>query len=210
MKKIIALLCLLAMVLPLCACGGGSLTLEETATEVKTEEKKTETAEEEKGEIVYPEGFSVGFGRADISGPLPVETYESEATVVGDPLMLTVVAVCDGESVALLINADALGIKKKAYDSCAKLIAKYNIPAENLLINATHSHSAPSIGSDARWMKRHFQVKVRPKASPSSAAISSPTEPIRPTVTRPPYLTKPRLTAAFAPSASSVKARRTF
>ena len=156
MKKIIALLCLLAMILPLASCGGGNLTLEETKTEVKTEEQKTESAKEEKGEIVYPDTFSVGFGRADISGPLPVETYESEATVVGDPLMLTVVAVCDGESVALLINADALGIKKKAYDSCAKLVAKYNIPAENLLINATHSHSAPSIGSDARWMKNFY------------------------------------------------------
>ena len=53
MKRIIALLCLLAMVLPLCACGGGSLTLEETATEVKTEEKKTDA---ENVKIIGEEG----------------------------------------------------------------------------------------------------------------------------------------------------------
>ena len=153
MKKIIALFCLLAMILSLCACSSGSLAIEEPETEPETKEQKTEATKEEKGKISYPDTFSVGFARADISGPLPVETYESEATVVGDPLMLSVVAVCDGESVVLLINADALGIKKKAYDSCAKLVAKYNIPAENLIINATHSHSAPAIGSDARWMK---------------------------------------------------------
>ncbi len=161
MKKIIALVSLLAICLPLAACGGGSLAIEETQTkteEIKTEEIKTE---EEKGEIVYPQGFSVGFGRADISGPLPVDVWESQATVVGDPLMLTVVAVCDGENVALLANADALGIKRNAYESCVKLISKYNIPGENLLINVTHSHSAPSISTNARWLKNFYvQFKV--------------------------------------------------
>ncbi len=156
MRRIIALFCLLALCLPLCACGGGSLSLEETKTEVKTEEEKTEASKTEQKEIVYPEGFSVGYARADISGPLPVDIWESEATTVGDPLMLTVVAVCDGENVALLVGADVLGIKKKSYESCAKLVAKYNIPPENLLINATHSHSAPSISDNARWLKNFY------------------------------------------------------
>lgn len=157
MKKLIALICLLGICLPLCACGGGSLAAMTGENENPTEENKTlSDKEEEKDEIVYPEGFSVGFGRADISGPLPVDVWEGQATVVGDPLMLTVVAVCDGENVALLVGADALGIKKSSYKSCAKLVAKYNIPPENLLINATHSHSAPSIGGNARWLKNFY------------------------------------------------------
>ena len=48
MKKLIAILCLLAICLPLCACGGGSLTVEETVTADPTaEEKKTEEKESE-------------------------------------------------------------------------------------------------------------------------------------------------------------------
>ncbi len=157
MKKLIALLCLLAICLPLCACGGGSLAVEETKTEeAKTEEAKTEETGET-GEIVYPEGFSAGFGRVDISGPLPVGIWESEAKAVRDPLMLTCIAVCDGENVALLLSADAMGISFSVYQQCAKLVQKnYGIPAENLLINVTHSHSAPSIGNDARWLKNFY------------------------------------------------------
>ena len=75
MKKAIALICLLAMILPLCACSGGNLSAITTEEGTVTQEKKTAATkeEEEKGEIVYPEGFSVGFGRVDISGPLPVD-----------------------------------------------------------------------------------------------------------------------------------------
>ena len=161
MKKLIALLCLLSICLPLCACGGGSLATPETKTKTETAETKTEEARET-GPIVYPKGFSVGFGRADISGPLPVGIWEGEATVIRDPLYLTVIAVCDGENVALLTTADAMGISLSVYEQCAKQIKKdYNIPAENLLINVTHSHSAPSIGSNARWLKNFYtQFKI--------------------------------------------------
>ena len=160
MKKLIAFFCLLAICLPLCACSSSSLSPEQTVTgesaATKTEEVK------ETGPIVYPDTFSVGFGRADISGPLPVGIWEGEATVVRDPLYLTVVAVCDGENVALLMTADAMSVTLAAYQQCAKQIKKdYNIPAENLLINVTHSHSAPSIGNNARWLKNFYaQFKI--------------------------------------------------
>ena len=157
MKKIIALLCLLALCLPLCACGGGSLAVEEPETKTETAEAKTKE-EKETGPIVYPEGFSAGFGRVDISGPLPVAIWEDDAETVRDPLYLTVTAVCDGENVALLLSADAMGVSLTVYNQCAKVVNKeYGIPAENLIINVTHSHSAPSIGNDARWLKNFYQ-----------------------------------------------------
>ncbi|MBQ3075440.1 MAG: hypothetical protein IJC26_05170 [Clostridia bacterium] len=157
MKKALALLCLLAISLPLCACGGGSLTAEQTATAEGAAPTKTEEIKET-GPITYPDAFSVGFGRADISGPLPVTVWEGEATVIQDPLYLTVIALCDGENVALLTTADAMGISLSVYEQCAKQIEKdYHIPAENLLINVTHSHSAPSIGGNARWLKNFYE-----------------------------------------------------
>ena len=156
MKKLVSLICLLALCLPLCACGTSSLSQEQTATAEKQPEKTEEA--KETGPIVYPDSFSVGFGRVDISGPLPVGIWESEATAVRDPLYLTVVALCDGENVALLTTADAMGVSWSVYEQCAKQIKKdYNIPAENLLINVTHSHSAPSIGNNARWLKNFYE-----------------------------------------------------
>ncbi len=156
MKKLIAFFCLLAICLPLCACSSSSLSPEQTVTgesaATKTEEVK------EKGPIVYPEGFSVGYSRVDISGPLPVAIWEDEASTVRDPLYLTCIAVSDGENTALLINADAMSVQFSAYKQCGKSIEKsYGIPAENLLINVTHSHSAPTIGSNARWLKNFYQ-----------------------------------------------------
>lgn len=159
MKKLIALVCLLGICLPLCACGGGSLAAITNENENPTEENKTLSDKaEEKGEITYPEGFSVGFGRVDISGPLPVDVWEGEATVVRDPLYLTVVAVCDGENVALLMNADTRGIKENVFEQVAKNMKKsYGIPRENILINVTHSHHAPSIGENSRWLVNFYK-----------------------------------------------------
>ncbi len=158
MKKIIALLCLLALCLPLCACASGGLDAPAVTEENKTNEATDTEEVKETGPIVYPEGFSAGFGRVDISGPLPVGVWEGKAEVVRDPLYLTCIAVCDGENVALLMSADAMSIQLSAYNQCAKRIEKdYGIPAENLLINVTHSHSAATIGADARWLKNFYQ-----------------------------------------------------
>ena len=104
MKKIIAILCLLAMVLPLVACSSG-LATEETKTETKEEIKKTETAEE-KGEIVYPDSFAVGYAAGDITGTLPIPIFDEIGTSLADPLMLTCTAVWDGKTAVLLMSAD--------------------------------------------------------------------------------------------------------
>ena len=159
MKRIIALICLIAVVLPLYACSP-SLAAAETENTQTREELTTEAKTEEKGEIVYPEGFSAGFGRVDITGTMPVDVWDGEGTVVRDPLYLTVVAVCDGENVALLMNADARGILRSAFDGCVKVIEKkFGIPRENILINHTHSHHAPTIGNRATWLS-NFMKKL--------------------------------------------------
>ena len=155
MKKIVALLCLLAMILPLCACSSGLATEEPgTAEETKTgAEKKTEE-KKEKGEITYPEGFSVGYAIADIS-MVPVPIYEGTAKTIHDPIMLTCTAVCDGENVALLMSADLKGIQRSFTVSSRNLITKkFGIPAENIIINTTHSHNAHTAGGSTAELTR--------------------------------------------------------
>ena len=88
MKKIIALVCLLSMLLPLCACSS-SLATEETKTLPATAETKTEETKKDQGEIVYPDSFAVGFSRVDITPQTPIPIYNTTATGVHDPLWLS-------------------------------------------------------------------------------------------------------------------------
>ncbi len=160
MKRILAILCLLALILPLCACSSSLASEEETKTEeTKTEEVKTR---EKMGEIVYPHSFAVGYARIDITGTLPIPIFEEEGTVVQDPLMLTCTAVWDGKTAALLMSADIRGMQNSvAKRSCEMIEKQFGIPAENIIINCTHTHSAPSAGggsdSGIRWLANYYK-----------------------------------------------------
>ena len=160
MKRLISLLCLLAMILPLAACSS-SLATEETKT--AAEETETEIkAEEEKGEIVYPDSFAVGYARVDITGAVPVPIFEDEGTVVQDPLMLTCTAVWDGETAALLMSADIRGMQNSVAQRNREMIEKqFGVPAANIIINCTHTHSAPAAGSSSdagiRWNANYYK-----------------------------------------------------
>lgn len=159
MKKLVALTLALVMLLPLCACGG-SLTTEQTAT---AEGQSAKTAEaKETGPITYPKGYSVGYATVDISGQTPIAYFGGIAKSVHDPLLLTCTAICDGENVALIMTADL----KKMLDNVAKrsldIIEKeFGIPAANVIISCTHSHSAPDAGSSAEgnvpWMQQYYK-----------------------------------------------------
>ena len=162
MKKLIVLLLAVAMLLPLCACSS-SLGTEETKTEeAKTEEKKTEEAKET-GPIVYPEGYSVGFGMEDVTGSVyPLAYYGGEAIGYQDPLQLSCVAVCDGENVALIMTIDLKKMYGKVFNQSLSIIEKkFGIPAENVIISSTHSHSAPDAGEDvlgnSLWVQQYYK-----------------------------------------------------
>ncbi|MBQ3075429.1 MAG: hypothetical protein IJC26_05115 [Clostridia bacterium] len=153
MKKIIALLLALITLLSLCACSSG-LTNEESAeikTETREEKKEVKTEEEEEplptGEIVYPEGFSVGYNRQSIAPEVfPIPTY-TQFGHVGysnhDPIQLTCTALCDGKTAFLLISIDMRGMDAGIIQYSCKLIEEaVGIPAERVMINCTHTHSA--------------------------------------------------------------------
>jgi hypothetical protein len=126
-----------------------------------TEETKTET-KEEKGEIVYPDTFAVGFGKSDITPTPPIAIYGGVARGVHDRIYLNCVAVWDGEKTALIMTAD---LKKMLDEVALKSLdiieKKFKIPAENVILSCTHTHSAPDAGESGEgndlWLRKYYQ-----------------------------------------------------
>ena len=163
MKRIFALLLTLITLLPLCACSSGLAPEETKATETKTSETKKTEESKETGPIVYPEGYSVGYGTADVTGTVfPLSYYGGMATGSQDPLMLTCVALCDGENVALVMTVDLKKMYAKVYNQSLSIIEKeFGIPGDNVIISSTHSHSAPDAGEDVpgniQWVQQYYK-----------------------------------------------------
>ncbi len=80
----------------------------------------------------------------DFPVDMPGGFSENLATRSHDPLHARAVVLDDGRTTIALVLADSLGVGRAAADE-AKLIAsrKCRIPAENILISSTHTHSAP-------------------------------------------------------------------
>ena len=135
-KRILTLLLVAVMVLSLVACG---------------EAKKTGTgAVIGEGTVQLPEGFTAGFGRADITPQqLPVATDTQTANVIHDKLYATCVAVSDGTDVALLFAMDMKNIPVEDFypEATKRLSEAYGIPEENIILNASHTHNAPAAQS---------------------------------------------------------------
>ena len=161
MRRILALLLAAITLLSLCACSS-SLANEETETEGSTAEAKTDEAAKDKGPIVYPDSFAVGYSIIDIT-TVPLPMYDATAETIHDPLMLTCTDISDGEgNVALIMSADLKGMKYNVAKRSMQIIEKkFGIPGKNVMINCTHTHSAPTVGSDnaqlVRWEAKYYK-----------------------------------------------------
>ncbi len=182
MKKIIVLLLLLSLCLPLLFGCSASLAGGSEEGEKKEEvQKENEEEAQETGEIVYPDSYAVGYASVDISGD-PASNhmvyYGGTAEGVHDPLMLTCIALWDGENVALVMTADLkkmygenwVGASNVADRSLEQIEKNFGIPQSNVIISCTHSHSAPDAGEDVngniRWQQQYYKqlTKVVDKA----------------------------------------------
>ncbi len=171
MKRILALILAAVMLLSFAACSS-SLETEETgkepatAGETKTEETKEEVKEKDTSPIVYPEGFSAGFGRAVVNPPIGTGLggYGNHMTRLSrkilDDLMLTCTAICDGENVVLLYSTDLVAIGPSVVSYVQKQAEKnFGIPKENVIINATHTHSSPAFyNSNVTGMNKYAKI----------------------------------------------------
>ncbi len=169
MKKIIAIVSLL---LALCtvACSSSIAPIESTATEetkdqVKTEETKTAATETADEGIHDPTGFASGFGKV-IVNPNPGvglggfgNADERTSTYVTDDICVSCVAITDGEKTLLLYSLDAIGTSKTVWDYISKRVEKeYGIPQDCVLVNSSHSHSAPAINVSYANVTKYMQT----------------------------------------------------
>lgn len=131
MKKILSILLTLAIVLGLCACGGG-----------------------EGGSSDSKEGLQVGFARKSILPDIQgVEIAGGDAssrlsTGYIDEVAVTCIAISEGEETILLYTIDFIVVDKWVYAAQEQISKATGIPVENILLNCTHTHSGVSIRSE--------------------------------------------------------------
>lgn len=130
MKKLICVLLTFVMVLGLCACGGGG-----------------------GGGKTDPNALQAGFSRvvcmpdgdAHIAGG-DAATDKSEGYM--DEIAVTCIALKQGEQTVLVYTCDVVDIEK-FYITTEEAIARAtDISSANIILNATHTHSAPTLKDD--------------------------------------------------------------
>jgi len=98
--------------------------------------------------------FRAGAAASNITPPLdqPIVGgwHASPATDIHDELYARCLVLDDGETKLVLVVVDCLGVSRELCDTARSMIhAKTQIPVENVLIAATHTHSSISTrGSD--------------------------------------------------------------
>ena len=105
--------------------------------------------------------ISVGYGRKQLSGPLPINTWNSTADVYRDPLYLTCIAFSDGENTALVMSADVMKVDATAFEECARRLGEqFGIERKSIMISAIHSHYAPNITATCSWAEVFFDAAL--------------------------------------------------
>lgn len=108
------------------------------------------------GQFHVQSNLKAGVAKVDIT---PAETegvqvtgHRREVHGVRDPLRAGVLVLDDGETKAAIITLDTIGAWEELVKPTREQIEKETgIPAANILITASHNHSAPSFLENMRW-----------------------------------------------------------
>jgi neutral ceramidase len=98
------------------------------------------------GAAESPLTLRVGAARADITPETEVLNWVTGKPYGGvlDPLFVHVLVLDDGSSKAALVRWDLTDVSESARDEVRKAVgAALNMPGENILVHASHTHSAP-------------------------------------------------------------------
>lgn len=131
MKKFLCITLALILVLGMCACGGNG----------------------EGGASGDSKGLQVGFGRVNITPDYPVRLAGGAATRVSegfrDLSYITCVAVKSADQTYLICTMDFICAEDLFVDPAKGAMSDASgVPVENILMNATHTHSGVAIRTD--------------------------------------------------------------
>ncbi len=113
--------------------------------------------------------IAVGVAETDITPPVgfPMAGYYHERLAEGtiDPLKAKAIVFRDGGTTAALVVCDLIGIATDLSREIRRRAAeKTGIPAENIVIAATHSHTAPDYMKELyRYLGKQEQAALRAK-----------------------------------------------
>ena len=98
--------------------------------------------------------LKAGYARVDITPAYPVplggfgNTHTRIHERVLDPIYAVCVAISDGESTLLLYHLDLVYMTEENVAVCKRGIEeRFGVPQKNILLNVTHTHSAPDLRS---------------------------------------------------------------
>ena len=99
-----------------------------------------------------------GAGKADITAKIGTILYGyapgRPAEAVGDPLTTTAIKITSNADDALLITCDLAAINPELATRIRKLTGEAaQIKPENVIVNVTHTHSAPNCSLESGWGK---------------------------------------------------------
>ncbi len=158
MKKALALIMALMMIVLAVGCNDTATSDDQTASTTATEAPSTTTAAStttpESDPIPEPEEpkFMAGYSRVDITPDFTVSLNSSRNSVgVYDHIYATCVATSYKDVTALFITVDVRNITNEMCEKTMEIIEEETgIPSENVIISATHNHSSPDTGLTSR------------------------------------------------------------
>ena len=105
-----------------------------------------------------------GFARRDITQPLGTPSslgLFTAVTEIWDPLSATAVVLeSDGERVAL-VGLDLCGLLEASHRAIREAVAaRTGLPADRVVLNVSHSHSAPYISADLQELLRPYGLQL--------------------------------------------------
>ena len=126
--------------------------------------------------------LKAGFARIDITPPIGVGLVGyyrlRESVGILDPLLATAVAVSDGESTAVMMSLDLIGIDQVTVNRIRYGVAeKCGIPHEAVFVACTHTHLAHGVATsyirpDDAEKQRHVDMLIEKAIGVAKMAIS--------------------------------------
>ena len=155
MKKIISLILVFIMLVSVVSCAGDPVNNDDTTDNVQDTVLESTEASDTATETVNPNKvpaekyngvFKAGYARTVITPELPAPLDSLDGTVMTklkDDLYATCIAVNDGENTALIYTVDVKNIGPVVYSTILlRVSVATKVPKQNIIISATHSHSA--------------------------------------------------------------------